>query len=67
VRDKQYARSVEQQREIEDRRRLATVQIIPSIVGDAATLLLQMREWMAERSDVVVAIGMTTTVRLLEL
>ncbi len=61
VRAKKYARTAEQLVEIEAQREYAAVQVIPEIPdpnNPARTLsLVPMREWMAERCDVVVAIG----------
>ncbi|MCA8993262.1 MAG: hypothetical protein KDA88_14830 [Planctomycetaceae bacterium] len=57
VRDDKYAKSAEQLFEIKEQRALATVQLIPSDAGNPSTSLVAMREWMAERSDIFVAIG----------
>jgi hypothetical protein len=43
--------------EIEAQRQYSTVQIVPAVVGDVNQSLVPIREWMAERCDVVVAIG----------
>ena len=57
VRALQHAGSDEQRAEIAAQRKYAVVQIIPNAPGDAAKSLVPMREWMAERCDVVVAVG----------
>jgi hypothetical protein len=57
VRSQKYALSNEQLAEIDAQRQYATVQLVPSLPGDPNTSLLPMREWMADRCDVVVAIG----------
>lgn len=57
VRTADGTRSAEELREIEMQRRVAAVEIIPSVAGRSTDLLVSMREWMAERCDVVVAVG----------
>jgi patatin-like phospholipase/acyl hydrolase len=57
VRSRQHASSAEQLAEIAAQRKYAVVQIIPNAPGDEAKSLVPMREWMAERCDVVVAVG----------
>ena len=43
--------------EINAQREFATVQIIPRLPGHEDKELVSMREWMVERSDVIVAVG----------
>jgi predicted acylesterase/phospholipase RssA len=57
VRAEKYAITAEQLAEIEAQREYAVVQIVPSIYGNLDESLVSMREWMAERCDVVVAVG----------
>lgn len=57
VRDNQYAKTAEQKEEIDAQRSVAMVQLIPSQTGNKSESLVPMREWMAERSDVIVALG----------
>lgn len=57
VRAQKYAISNDQIAQIEAQREYSTVQIVPSIAGKPNESLVPMREWMAERCDVVVAIG----------
>jgi predicted acylesterase/phospholipase RssA len=57
VRARKYSMDPEQLREIESQREFASVEIIPSLPEDATTSLVPMREWLADRSDVVVAVG----------
>ncbi len=57
VRAQKYADTDDQKKEIDIQREFAVVQIIPSKPGKPIESLVPMREWMAERSDVVVAIG----------
>jgi len=57
VRATRYASSDEQQTEIAEQRRYAAVEIIPASPGKRMESLVPMREWMAERCDVVVAVG----------
>jgi uncharacterized protein len=57
VRDQKYANSPDELAEIEAQRKYSTVQIIPSAPSDPTKSLVPMREWMAERSDVIVAVG----------
>jgi hypothetical protein len=49
--------TLEQLEEIDLQRKYAAVQIVPAVVGNPNESLIPMREWMAERSDVVVCIG----------
>ncbi|WP_345973007.1 CBASS cGAMP-activated phospholipase [Sulfurimonas diazotrophicus] len=57
VRAQKFAISTEHLEEIERQRKFASVQIMPSAPGDPNENLIPMREWMAERSDVIVCIG----------
>lgn len=57
VRAQKYAVTAEQLAEIEKQREYAAVQIIPSVYGRPDESLVPMRQWMAERCDVVVAVG----------
>jgi patatin-like phospholipase/acyl hydrolase len=57
VRAQKYATTSAQFHEIEAQRQYSTVQIVPAVVGDVNQSLVPIREWMAERCDVVVAIG----------
>jgi hypothetical protein len=57
VRAHGYAQTPEQLAEIDEQRQWAVVQIIPSKRGNVNESLVPMREWMAERCDVVVAVG----------
>lgn len=57
VRAQKFATSGEQLAEIKALREFAAVQIIPAVSGKADESLVPMREWMAERCDVVVAVG----------
>ena len=57
VRAQKYAVTSEQLAIIEAQREYCAVQIVPSILGSPNQSLIPMREWMAERCDVVIAIG----------
>ncbi|QDV09327.1 Putative sporulation hydrolase CotR [Planctomycetes bacterium Poly30] len=57
VRTHQFATTNEHLEEIAEQREYSAVQIIPSALGNQAASLVPMRQWMAERSDVVVALG----------
>jgi len=57
VRAQKYAVTAEQLVKIELEREYAAVQIIPAICGKPDESLVPMREWMAERCDVVIAVG----------
>lgn len=57
VRAQRFAETPEQLEEIDLQRQYATVQIVPAVVGNPNESLIPMREWMAERSDVVICIG----------
>lgn len=57
VRSHQFANNPEQIAEIEALRKCLAVHIIPVHVGNPNRPLATMREWMADRCDVVVAIG----------
>jgi hypothetical protein len=57
VRSHKYATTAEELAEIAAQRKYAVVQIIPEAYGNKAESLVSMREWMAERCDVVVAVG----------
>lgn len=57
VRAQRFAVTEEQLSEIEEQRKYAAVHVVPSLPGDVNETLVPMREWMAERCDVVVAVG----------
>jgi len=57
VRSHNYAVTAEQLAEVEAQREYAAVHVIPAQYGNSTESLVSMREWMAERCDVVVAIG----------
>lgn len=57
VRAQKFAMTSAQLAEIEAQRQYSSVQIVPAVFGNPNQSLLPMREWMAEHSDVVVAIG----------
>jgi len=57
VRASDYAKGAEYEAEIAGAMAYARVEVIPSAPGDRVASLVPMREWMAERCDVVVAIG----------
>ena len=57
VRAQKFSVTDAQKDEINASRAYAAVQIIPSVVGKPNESLIPMREWIAERCDVVVAIG----------
>jgi len=57
VRSQKFAETPEQQAEIDFQRQYAAVQIVPSAIGNTNESLIPMREWMAERSDIVICIG----------
>jgi uncharacterized protein len=57
VRAQQFAATEEQLKEIKAQRAYATVEIVPAHSADSKQILIPMRVWMAERSDVIVAIG----------
>jgi predicted acylesterase/phospholipase RssA len=57
VRAQRFAATEEHLKEIEAQRAYATVEIIPANSPDLTQSLIPMRIWMAERSDVIVAIG----------
>jgi hypothetical protein len=59
VRAQKYAVTPDQQAAIEAERRYAAVHIIPALASDStrSTSLVPMREWMADRCDVIVAVG----------
>ncbi len=57
VRSGDYAVTEKHKQEIEGHRQFSLVEIIPSASGDTNQSLVPMREWMAERSDVVVCFG----------
>lgn len=56
VRAPQYAKTEEQHAEIDIQRKVSIVQIIPT-VADTDKPLVEMRRWMADRSDVVIVVG----------
>jgi predicted acylesterase/phospholipase RssA len=57
VRAQRYSVTLEQLAIIDAQRQYCAVEIVPSMSGDPNQSLLPMREWMADRCDVVVAIG----------
>jgi patatin-like phospholipase/acyl hydrolase len=57
VRSYKMAQTRDQLAEIASQREFAAVQVIPGPQADEPGSLVSMREWMAERCDVVVAIG----------
>lgn len=57
VRARKYADTDQQLSEIEEQRKYAAVHVVPSLPGNVNQALVPMREWMAERCDVVVAVG----------
>lgn len=57
VRSHLHATSAEELLDIETQRKYAAVHIIPPSPTDKAHGLLTLREWMSERSDVIVAVG----------
>ena len=57
VRSHKFATTAEQLAEVDEQRKYSAVHIIPAAQGNQAESLVPMREWMAERCDVVVAIG----------
>ena len=57
VRAQQFAMTDAQLAEIENQREYAAVQIVPSVAGRPDESLVPMREWMAERCDLIVAVG----------
>jgi len=57
VRSQQYAVTPEELAEIDQQRQYASVQIIPTAIGNPNEDLVPMREWMAERSDVAICFG----------
>jgi uncharacterized protein len=57
VRSEKYAKTPEQEAEIAEQRKYGVVQLIPMAPGGSNQTLVPMREWMADRCDVVVAIG----------
>lgn len=57
VRAQKFADTPEQLAEINIQRQYAAVQIIPAAIGNLNESLIPMREWMAERSDVIICIG----------
>lgn len=57
VRSGSFASTPEQLEEVETQREFAAVHVIPAKPGHASEDLVPMREWMADRCDVVVAIG----------
>src|SRR5262245_40668392 len=57
VRAQRYAVTPEQRAEVEAERQYGVVQLIPANPDKPGESLVPMREWMAERCDVVVAIG----------
>lgn len=58
VRAQQFSKTEEQVAEIEIQREYAAVQIVPAEVdGESNSDLIPMRNWMADRADVVVCVG----------
>ncbi|MGS1057882.1 CBASS cGAMP-activated phospholipase [Burkholderia glumae] len=58
VRAQKYAQTPEQIEEIERQRQFAVVQVVPAEAeGEHAGELTPMRDWMAQRSDVVICVG----------
>jgi patatin-like phospholipase/acyl hydrolase len=57
VRSREHAATDEQRAKIAAQRTYAVVQIIPNAPGSGGASLVPMREWMAERCDVIVAVG----------
>lgn len=57
VRSHKFAITAEQLAEVDEQRKYSVVHIIPAVPGNQAESLVPMREWMAERCDIVVAIG----------
>lgn len=57
VRAQKFTVTPEQLAEIDLQREYAAVQIVPAIIGNPNESLIPMREWMAERSDVIICIG----------
>ncbi|MDB4223667.1 CBASS cGAMP-activated phospholipase [Granulosicoccus sp.] len=57
VRAQKYLITPEEVAEVEAQRAYSLVHIIPTVPGNHFESLVPMREWMADRSDVVVAIG----------
>jgi patatin-like phospholipase/acyl hydrolase len=57
VRAQKFAATETQLAEMESQREYAAVQVIPSPYNDPNESLVPMRDWMAERSDVVIAVG----------
>jgi uncharacterized protein len=58
VRAQKYSESEQAEAEIDKHRKFAIVQVVPAAPDDSPSdELTPMREWMAERSDVVVCVG----------
>lgn len=57
VRSQEFAVTGDHFVEIEKQREYCSVHIVPAMLDDGDESLLPMREWMAERCDVIVAIG----------
>jgi predicted acylesterase/phospholipase RssA len=57
VRAQRFAVTPEHFEEIDLQREYSAVQIVPAVAGNMNESLIPMREWMADRSDTVVAIG----------
>lgn len=57
VRSHKYAVTADQLADVAEQREYSVVHIIPAVPGTQVESLVPMREWMAERCDVVVAIG----------
>ena len=57
VRALKYSTTADQLKEIAAHREFATVEVIPSLPGEVTKSLVPMRAWLADRSDVVIAVG----------
>lgn len=57
VRAQKFAIEAEHLKEIEYQREYASVQIVPGSKEDEQKSLIPMRDWMAERSDVIICFG----------
>lgn len=57
VRSQKFATTAEQLKQIEAQRQYCAVHVVPALPGDPNQSLLPLREWMAERCDVIVAVG----------
>jgi patatin-like phospholipase/acyl hydrolase len=57
VRAQKFSITAEELNEVESERKYAAVHIIPAVYGHPEESLVPMREWMAERCDMVIALG----------